>query len=50
MKKLPSPGAIAMLMALVLAGCGRDSVKVYHVDTNETVTAPPAAMPTTRLE
>jgi hypothetical protein len=47
MKKISTSGAVAMLMAVVLAGCGRDSVKVYHVDTNETVTAPPAAMPTT---
>ena len=36
------------------AGCGRDNVKVYHVDTSDTATptppaiaAPPAGMPTT---
>jgi len=46
------PLAVATLLALGLAGCGRDDVKVYHVDTNEVVavpvpTAAPAAMPAT---
>jgi hypothetical protein len=44
------PLAAAALMTFATAGCGRDSVKVYHVDTNDTVTTlpPPAnasAMP-----
>jgi hypothetical protein len=43
------PLAISVLLVLALAGCGRDTVKVYHVDTNETVTAtvPPAMAPAT---
>jgi hypothetical protein len=41
-----------VLAALALAGCGRNDVKVYKVDANDTVTTPPpatapAAMPTT---
>ncbi|HEX7570024.1 MAG TPA: hypothetical protein VF492_05930 [Verrucomicrobiae bacterium] len=39
----------AVFVALTLTGCGRDSVKVYKVDANDTTTAPavPAAMPAT---
>ncbi|HEY1490777.1 MAG TPA: hypothetical protein VGF90_07030 [Verrucomicrobiae bacterium] len=48
------PAAVGTVL-LVVAGCGRDSVKVYHVDTNDvTIAAPapapaaaPAAMPAT---
>ncbi len=41
-----------VLAAIALAGCGRDDVKVYKVDANDTATTPPpaaapAAMPTT---
>ena len=47
MKNFPRFSATAVLLTLALAGCGRDSVKVYHVDTNEAVTVPaaPPAMP-----
>src|SRR5882724_6169436 len=40
------PLATSLLM-LALAGCGRDTVKVYHVDTNEAVTiaVPPTMAP-----
>ena len=31
---------IPALMMLIITGCGHDSVKVYHVETNETVTPP----------
>ena len=38
------PLAAAALMVFALAGCGRDSVKVYKVETNDTMmTLPPAA-------
>ena len=39
----------AVFVALTLTGCGRDSVKVYKVDANDTMTAPAvhAAMPAT---
>lgn len=39
----------AVFVALTLTGCGRDSVKVYKVDANDTTTAPdvPATMPAT---
>src|SRR5438445_7286264 len=38
------PLAAATLMVLALVGCGRDSVKVYKVETNDTtMTLPPAA-------
>lgn len=38
------PFTAATLMALALAGCGRDSVKVYKVETNDTtMTLAPAA-------
>jgi hypothetical protein len=46
---LPSalPAAAAALALFAAAGCGRDTVKVYTVDSNDTtvVTPPPAAMP-----
>ena len=44
---------LAVALAVLSAGCGRDGVKVYHVDANDTATpAPPpmaasGAMPTT---
>ena len=45
MKPLASPNvlplAAATLMVFALVGCGRDSVKVYKVETNDTM------MPTT---
>jgi len=40
------PFAAVSLLLLAAAGCGRDSVKVYKVDANDTaVTPPPAAAP-----
>jgi hypothetical protein len=51
--KHPVPSCVlplaAVFVALTLTGCGRDSVKVYKVDANDTTTAPavPAAMPAT---
>ncbi|MDR3458026.1 MAG: hypothetical protein P4N60_11310 [Verrucomicrobiae bacterium] len=38
------PLAASALLWLAITGCGRDTVKVYHVDTNETTTVavPPA--------
>ena len=38
---------VALTMLLATAGCGRDAVHVYNVDTNDSVaaTAPPAAAP-----
>lgn len=51
--KHPAPSRVlpfaAVFVALTLTGCGRDSVKVYKVDANDTTTAPavPAAMPAT---
>ena len=46
-----SASLTAALLMLALAGCGRDGVKVYKVDANDT-TPPPAAaaMPTTMPE
>ena len=45
MKYLTCPFALPVLTAALIvftgSGCGRDSVKVYHVDTNEAVTPPP---------
>ena len=47
------PAAVGTLLILVAAGCGRDSVKVYHVDASDTATptptpiVAPGAMPTT---
>ena len=50
------PAALGALLILVAAGCNRDEVKVYHVETNDTAAASvpaaapeatPAAMPTT---
>ena len=47
------PLAASALLLLAITGCGRDTVKVYHVDTNETVTAAmppaPAAAPSTTM-
>ena len=37
-----SPAIVGILLIILAAGCGRDSVKVYHVDTNDAATpAPP---------
>jgi hypothetical protein len=36
------PAAVGTVLLLIAAGCGRDSVKVYHVDTNDTAIAAPA--------
>jgi hypothetical protein len=46
------PAAVGTLLLMAAAGCGRDNVKVYHVDTNDVaIAAPapavPAAMPAT---
>jgi hypothetical protein len=38
------PAAVGTVL-LVVAGCGRDSVKVYHVDTNDVAIAAPAPAP-----
>ena len=40
---------LAALMLLATVGCGRDTVRVYNVDTNEAVAAtpPPASAPAT---
>jgi hypothetical protein len=46
MKNLFISSATAMSLAFLLSGCGRDSVKVYHVETNETATPTPT-MPAT---
>ena len=35
----------AMLLAILVAGCGRDNVKVYQVDAGDTVVMPPSAAP-----
>ena len=35
---------LAALLALALVGCDRDHVKVYHVETNDTVVATPPPM------
>ena len=43
-KMLPLAAAALMLFA---AGCGRDSVKVYHVENSDTAAPPPAAAPGT---
>lgn len=46
------PASVGTLLILAAAGCGRDSVKVYHVDNNDSATpapppmATPSAMPT----
>ncbi len=37
------PLAAAVLMLFAAAGCGRDSVKVYHVENSDVTTPPPAA-------
>jgi hypothetical protein len=36
------PAAVGTLLLVAVAGCGRDSVKVYHVDTNDVAMAVPA--------
>jgi len=45
------PVAVGTCLILTATGCGRDSVKVYHVDSSDTATPPPspasAAMPAT---
>ena len=45
------PATVGTLLIVAAAGCGRDGVKVYHVDASDTATptpvAAPAAMPTT---
>jgi hypothetical protein len=47
------PAVIGALLMLVSAGCGRDNVKVYHVENADSVTPPPppavapTAMPAT---
>ena len=38
------PLAAAALMLFAAAGCGRDNVKVYHVENNDATTPPPAAV------
>ena len=38
-----------VLAALALAGCGRNDVKVYQVDANDTATTPPPAVSTTAM-
>lgn len=40
---------VAAALMVLSTGCGRDTVKIYHVDANDTVNPnpPPAAMPTT---
>src|ERR1035437_5205932 len=46
------PASVGTLLIFAATGCGRDSVKVYHVDASDTATptpppvAAPAAMPT----
>jgi hypothetical protein len=35
----------AAMLAILIAGCGHDDVKVYKVDANDTVVAPPPAAP-----
>jgi len=41
------PAAVGIFLLVAAAGCGRDNVKVYHVDSSDTTTPtpPPAAMP-----
>src|SRR5271166_1099215 len=39
------PAAVGTVLLVVAAGCGRDSVKVYHVDTNDVAIAAPAPAP-----
>jgi hypothetical protein len=42
-----APGATFFFLAVLLAGCGRDDVKVYHVAKDNSAAPPPAAMPAT---
>ncbi len=39
------PAAVGTVLLVVATGCGRDSVKVYHVDTNDVASAAPAPEP-----
>ena len=39
------PLAAAFLLLMAVAGCDRDNVKVYKVDSNDTAVTPPAATP-----
>ena len=41
------PATVGTILGIALAGCGRDSVKVYHVDASDTATPtpPPAVAP-----
>jgi len=41
MKRFSFTSALAVLAVLSLTGCGRDNVKVYQVETNDTATVPP---------
>jgi hypothetical protein len=47
----PPAAALAALLTLAVAGCDRDHVKVYHVETNDIVAAtpPPMAAPAAAL-
>ena len=38
------PATVGTLLIIAAAGCGRDSVKVYHVDANDTTTPAPPPM------
>jgi hypothetical protein len=37
------PVAVGSVLILATSGCGRDNVKVYHVDSSDTTAPPPAA-------
>ena len=39
------PATVGTLLIIAATGCGRDSVKVYHVDASDTPTPPPVAAP-----
>ena len=41
----PLPAATLAAWFLLSAGCGRDSVKVYHVEKDDSVSMPPAVAP-----
>lgn len=43
MKQSRASSLLLLAMALALAGCNRDSVKVYHVETNDTAALPAQA-------
>jgi hypothetical protein len=38
------PVAVGSVLMIAAAGCGRDSVKVYHVDSNDTAVVTPASV------